>query len=135
MWSMNYGTVPDRARFLEHCAKRELSSFPMELTSSAEWEALKSAVNQGIDSHLEGVYLASDARIVDRTTKSGRLICQAGHVVINDPGSLHTLIRRLIEIGETEEWDNADNLDEEVDFPPALELASSILSALDIEWV
>lgn len=136
MWSMSYGTVPDRAKFLEHCAKRvdddgepdPLTSYPMELVDSGEWEAVKRAVNRGIDSHLEAVSV-SGVRIVDRKVGE-RIIARAGRVVIDDPGSLHTLIRRLVEgSGELDPGANEGSGD------PGLDLVSAILYTLDIEWV
>ena len=63
MWSMTYGIVPERERFLAHVAARRdedgapdpLTTYPMVIVDSAEWDAIKTAVNQGIDSHLEAI--------------------------------------------------------------------------------
>lgn len=135
MWSITYGTVPDRERFLSHCAARldddgesnPVGAYPMEIVNPIEWEAIKAAVNQGIDSHLEAVAF-SGADIVPRSTRSGRVICNAGHITISDPGSLHTLIRRLVEAADC--GDPSDN-----ENPPVLDLVSSVLYTLGIEWV
>jgi hypothetical protein len=123
---MTYGVLPERERFLAHCAARTdddgepdpVEAYPMKIVDDGEWAALAAAVNQGIDSHLEAV--ACEERAYGH---SG-----AGYLTVLDAGSLHTLIRRLI---ETADWSACG----EDDTPPGLALASNILDTIGIEWV
>ena len=110
MESMTYGVLPERAGFVERCEDR--MPYPMKIVDPDEWSALESAINVGIDAHLEA--------IACEETGPGRL-------TIEDAGSMHTLLRRLIEASESEDWS---------DGPPAgLDLASAILSTLGYEWI
>jgi hypothetical protein len=123
MWSLSYGTVPDRERFLTHCAARvdeggepdPVDTYPMKIVNQGEWSALASAINQRIDAHLEAV--VCEERAYGQTG--------SGYLTIKDPGSLHTLIRRLVD-GASWDEDGPD---------PGLDLASSILYTIGIEWI
>ena len=79
--------------------------YKMLIRSQREWEVIAEAVNQGIDSHLEGF------------TKS-YFNAYTGEIRIH-PSELHILIRRL---GESENEE-------------ALSLRSDILTTLDIEEI
>ena len=108
--SLEYGTLPDLKTIQEAWDKEELSDYKIEAVQH-DWTILASAINQGIDSHLEAIALE------ELEEKNGK-----GRVRILDPNSLHVLLRRLIETNDFEE-------------EGAIDLASGILQTLDIEWV
>lgn len=87
--------------------------FPMVLTYDA-YHVFAKAWNMGIDAHLEA--LTDRSSVEERDGKA--------HVSIH-PEELPTLVRRLFELGESE-----DHTDES---GPAQGLAESILYALDLE--
>lgn len=105
MESLSYGTLPPLEEFKTSVEERNewpADGYPMKLNSS-DFIHVQTAVNQGIDSHLEAVaFTQDDARIV-----------------ITDVGSMHTLLRRLLEDGSEE----------------AQDLASSIMFTLGFEWI
>jgi len=75
-------------------------------------EAIKAAVNQGIDSHLEACFIP-DRGDSYSLAANGRMIC------LVSPASLPVLVRRLLE-AESEESEN---------------LASSICVTLELELI
>jgi len=87
--------------------------FPMVLTYD-DYHVFAKAWNMGIDAHLEA--LTDRSSVEERDGKA--------HVSIH-PEELPTLVRRLFELGESE-----DHTDES---GPAQGLAESILYALDLE--
>ncbi len=108
--TLNYGAIPSLKLIQQAWDKQELTDYEIEARQH-DWTLLANVVNQGIDSHLEAIALEEfDGR-------HGK-----GGLRILDPNSLHVLIRRLI---ETE--DSSDD--------GAIDLASSILFTLDIEWI
>lgn len=112
MWCLSYGEIPDRKRFIEYAEKH--MPYPMKITDGAEWQALATAINQGIDSRLEAI--SCEERAYGQTG--------SGHLTIKDAASMHTLIRRLVE--GVENWDDED--------PAGMDLVSCILRTLEIEW-
>ncbi len=114
MISLSYGQMPTKAEFRRafadaHDGATE-TDFPMELVG-ADAEVATEAINQGIDSHLEAV---SFTQFPGRHGKLG--------INVQGADSLHTFVRRLSEM-------HGDGNDE------AGDLASGILTTLDIEWV
>jgi hypothetical protein len=109
---MSYGTLPDREAFIAH-VEPQLSDgvYPMRIASQREWADVARAINQGIDAHLEAVSCEAD-----HTT---------GRLVIKGAASLHTLIRRIVEDGES--WSDPD--------ASGMGLASAIMSTLGYEWI
>lgn len=109
MLSYTYGVLPPRevfdAQYVEHMQGK--TSYDIGNPTEEEWEAL-TALTGYIDAHLEAVDFEqySDSR--------GR-----PSIRIKGAGSLYTLIRRAIE----------------KDDDTALNLMSSILGTLGIEWV
>jgi hypothetical protein len=102
MVTLTFGELPLREGFLEHAA----GEYPMVIRDPKEWAVLATAINQGIDAHLEAVI----TRKADPTT---------GEIVIADAGSLYTLLRRLGESGDE----------------AAEDLASTIMYTLGYEWI
>ena len=123
MRTMTYGTVPERADFVE--AAGEIVPFEMVFRGRLEWEAMVQAINQGIDSHLEAIQVEEGPE---------------GKLTIKDAESLHTLVRRLTEIhngegpargryGAPTEYSDEEYRDE------AGAIAGDILCYVNIEWV
>lgn len=102
--TFTFGTCPEaliRSAVKEDCP----GGYSMTIKSQKEWQAIASAVNQGIDAHLEAF---------TRSTfdpKTGRCLVH--------PEELHVLLRRLFDSGDEESWS----------------LRSGILSTLGIEEV
>ena len=100
---------------LEEAIKQAASTldqdYSISMRAGDDFEALKAAVNQGIDSHLQAVGLAEQE--VETTQCGSRW---NGSI---SPDSLHVLVRRLMEAGD----EASDSL------------ASSICATLDIELV
>lgn len=114
---MTYGTLPKRAKFVRRVRPMIPDGYDMELVGSSVKPAID-AINQGIDSHLEAVFFEE---------------FEAGHklgIRIRDAGSLHTFLRRLLELDP-----DAYEYDPERESPPAEDLASAIMTTLDYEWV
>lgn len=101
--TLTYGELPD-AELLHELTKDQLpdGKYPMVLRGE-DFLLVQRLVNQGIDSHLEAVSFEQDGP----------------SIVLQDIGSLHTLLRRCLE----------DECEETEDF------AASVLQSLDIEWV
>jgi len=87
--------------------------YPMQLVSD-DYRVFAEAWNMGIDAHLEAMTERS----------SVEQIGHKAHISIH-PEELPTLVRRLFEIGETEDREDEDG--------PAFRLATDILSTLNIE--
>jgi hypothetical protein len=121
--SMTFGELPDREEFIRHVQPQlDDGGFPMSLVDMGEINALCEAVNIGIDSHLEAV---GCKQYTDTTYKQ----FPKWGLNVEDAGSMHTLLRRLIESDGF--WGEPD-ADED---PPAANLASSIMYCLGYEWV
>jgi hypothetical protein len=118
--SMNFGELPPREEFIKHCEPQ--MPFPMSLVDQDEIDAVVAAVNQGIDSHLEAVM---GRQYTDETYK--RFPKWAFEV--EDAGSMHTLLRRLIEADDF--WGDPDANED----PPIANLCSSIMTVLGYDWV
>lgn len=99
-----YGTTPAEV-ITEACKQQCPDGYPMIIRSKQEWSVLASAINQGIDSHLEA--------ITERSTFNS----STGECNVH-PEELHVLLRRM------------DNGDEEGE-----NLRVSILSTLGIEEI
>lgn len=87
-------------------------SYPMSLTSESEVAAVISAVNQGIDSHLEACFMPElgDAFAPGaRTTRSGAVITRTLECVVSQQ-SLPVLLRRLFESGDDQAWSLAEDI-------------------------
>jgi hypothetical protein len=119
MESLTYGTLPNKEEFVAYVSPQleteQRHGYPMELVG-ADVGYITKAINRGIDSHLEAVAWEHFKG------KYPHKLC----VRVLGAASLHTLIRRLIEIGEAEGL----HVDE-----GALDLASSIMYTLDYEWI
>ena len=133
---LDWGELPERESFLKHCAeeapeeerehRNDTAWFPEDgfsmVLCKEDEVVVTRAVNRGIDSHLEA--MAFD----QFPATHGRIgIC------IKDAGSLHTLLRRLVE----------QNADEETALEAAGKegsgvsgrLADDILGLLGYEWI
>jgi hypothetical protein len=109
MKSMTFGTVPSPEEFAKAWGAGDLDGYRMEFhEGSEEFMAFSVAIGQGIDSHLEAV------RFQEFTGSAGRRGFR-----VTDPGSLRTLVRRLVEAGDED----------------SESLASCIITTLDWEWV
>lgn len=100
----SYGMTPDsvvRQRAHAECPH----GFRMRIRCAHEWAAIASAVNAGIDAHLEALTKRSD---FDATTGACNVY----------PSELHVLCRRLLD-GDESAWD----------------LRSSILYSIGIEEI
>ena len=102
--SFTFGTTPKEV-IMEKINKYTPSGYPMHIKSQNEWAAIAKAVNQGIDSYLEGF------------TRS-KFDSKTGDCLVH-PEEMFTFLRRLFENGDEESWG----------------LRSSILQTLDIEEV
>ena len=120
--SLTFGEMPDRPAFDEIVADEPYS---LTIRNPALWTAVAAIINQGIDSHLEAV-----ACRADHTT---------GEIVFDDRSSLWTFLRRCTESDRSERrcdcgicraqtWGDMGE-DEPIN------LANSIMSTLDIEWI
>ena len=74
------GMTPDEV-IKERAIKQTPGGYPMTIRNNDEWKSLATAVNQGIDSHLEGF---TRSKFDNRT----------GECLVH-PEELHTLLRRL----------------------------------------
>lgn len=102
--SFSYGTTPEdiiKARVL----RQTPNGYPMTIRTQHEWTAIANAVNQGIDSHLEGF------------TRS-KFDPKTGECLIH-PEEMTTFLRRLYESNDEE----------------AMGLRSAILETLGIEEI
>jgi len=110
MTSLSYGTVPDREALERRCD----DAYPIgNLYPGSSDLATLERVTGHIDSHLESVHFTQDREQCAHPN---------GVRILIEPGSMHTLLRRL-----TERWEDGDE--------EAGDLASSILYTLDFEWV
>ena len=107
MKTLNYGELPTPTEIVSACGGE---SYPMELTGK-DIEIAVTVINQGIDSHLEAVFF--NRFEAEYSHKLGLSI---------DKRSMHTFLRRLIEM-----WESGND--------EAGDLASSILYTLNFEWV
>jgi len=103
MDTMSYGQVPERKSFIKKA--QPFMPYDMTIRSQDEWAIIAAAINQGIDSRLEGIFCDADE--------------STGEIVIHDPASLHTLIRRLSEDFEED----------------PLDFAACILHTIGYEWI
>lgn len=87
--------------------------YPMQLTGS-DYAQFAAAWNMGIDSHLEAL---TERSSVER-------VGHKAHIKVH-PEELPVLVRRLFELGESEDCEDEDG--------PATSLATGILHTLDIE--
>ena len=102
--SFTFGTTPKEV-IMEKVNKQTPNGYPMTIRSQNEWTAIANAVNQGIDSHLEGF---------TRSKFDGK----TGECLVH-PEEMFTFLRRLFENGDEESWG----------------LRSSILETLGIEEI
>ena len=102
--SFTFGTTPEEV-IKERVQKQTPSGYPMQIKSKEEWSTIANAVNQGIDSHLEGF------------TRS-KFDSKTGAINIH-PEEMTVLLRRLFEDGSDSAWG----------------LRSDILSTLNIEEI
>jgi len=102
--SFSYGTTPEEI-IKARVARQTPNGYPMTIKSQEEWTAIANAVNQGIDSHLEGF------------TRS-KFDPKTGECLIH-PEEMTTFLRRLAESNNEE----------------AMSLRSSILETLGIEEI
>jgi hypothetical protein len=106
MITLTYGVLPELSVIEQNFPD---NGYDIEChATSLDFESISNAIYQQIDSHLEAIFFKQNPGEYGKQK-----------FVINDAKSLHCLIRRLIES------DNDNSLD----------LASSILFTLDIEWV
>lgn len=106
--TLTFGIVPSNLWFRDAFAAQGIATFPVEMHEhSKEFAALQSAINVGIDSHLEAV------RFEKFAGSYGRRGFRFG------PPALRTLVRRLVDSGSDE----------------AESLASGIVASLGLEWV
>jgi hypothetical protein len=85
----SFGTTPANL-ILELTKAQTPNGYPMTIRSQTEWSAIASAVNQGIDAHLEAF---------TRSTfdpKTGRCLIH--------PEEMNTFLRRLFESDNDEAW-------------------------------
>jgi hypothetical protein len=85
--SFSFGTTPEDI-IKEKVLEQTPSGYSMHIKSQKEWSAIAKAVNQGIDSHLEGF------------TRSK---FDNGKCLIH-PEEMTTFLRRLYENGDEESW-------------------------------
>lgn len=116
MVGLTYGTLPTRKAFIRRVSPKMRGGYPMELAGRDEIRAVTEAIDQGIDAHLEAVFFE---QFRGAHGKFG--------LRIKDAGSLHTLLRRLLEQDQTEEQS------ERGEGPH--DLAASIMYTLDYEWI
>ena len=102
--SFTFGTTPEDV-IKEKVNKQTPSGYPMHIKSQEEWAAIAKAVNQGIDSHLEGFTRSKF------DNKTGKCLVH--------PEEMTTFLRRLYENDDEESWG----------------LRSSILETLGIEEI
>ena len=102
--SFTYGTTPENI-ILKQVRDQTPNGYSMHIKSNSEWRILAKAVNQGIDSHLQGF---------TRSTFDNK----TGKVLIH-PEEMPILLRRLME----------DSSDE------AMSLRTDILATLGIEEI
>ena len=113
MLTFTYGTLPTVKQITKRFPKK---GYNIEC-NKIEFTPLSAALNQGIDAHLEAIFFDHSAG------PHGKQV-----ILIKDAKSLQVLIRRLIEAGEK-------NADDDLDLELELDLASSILQTLGIEWI
>ena len=87
--TFSLGSTPEEL-IKERVMSQAPNGYPMHIKSQDEWDVIVQAVNQGIDSHLEGFTHSK----FDSTT---------GKVMIH-PEEMTTLLRRLYEDGDDEAW-------------------------------
>jgi len=85
--SFSFGTTPEEI-IKERVEQQTPGGYPMVIKDQETWSVIAKAVNQGIDSHLEGF---------TRSTFDN------GHVNIH-PEEMTTFLRRLYEDGSEEAW-------------------------------
>jgi len=102
--TFSFGETPENV-IRERTLEQTPTGYPMHIRSQNEWGEIAKAVNQGIDSHLEGFTQSTF------DSKTGKCLIH--------PKEMTTLLRRLYEIGNDEAW----------------ELRSSILETLGVEEV
>jgi len=87
--SFSFGTTPEEV-IKERVGKQTPSGYPMHIKNRAEWAAIAKAVNQGIDSRLEGFTRSTFDH------KTGKCLIH--------PEEMTTFLRRLYEGGDEESW-------------------------------
>ena len=96
MKTYNFGTTPKEV--ILQALKEQLGDKPYEMTLSRSDEpVIVKCVNQGIDSHLEGITELAQSR--EQNPCGSRLHLEFGH------NSLLVLLRRLLEEGSDEAHD------------------------------
>lgn len=120
MKSLTYGTLPDRKEFVRRVApKLKDEGYEMELVGDdADWAI--EVINQGIDSHLEAI------RFTEGTGRYGKL-----KITIEDAGSLHTFLRRLLDLPF--DYDDEDVAEGKAESPESF--VSSVMYTLGYEWI
>ena len=112
--TFSFGECPDPI-IQQACLDQCENGYPMTIKDPVEWGWIATAVNQGIDSHLEA--------LTNRSTFNN------GTCLIH-PEELHVLCRRLLEMGWNE---TEDQIQGRADSPHSLR--SAILTTLDIEEI
>jgi hypothetical protein len=102
--TFTFGTTPEDI-IRKKVNEQTPQGYPMLIRSQSEWAAIAKAVNQGIDSHLEGFTRSTFDH------KTGKCLIH--------PEEMTTFLRRLYESDDDEAWG----------------LRSAILSTLGIEEV
>ena len=102
--SFTFGTTPEKV-IKDRVLSQTPSGYPMHIKSQLEWDVIAKAINQGIDSHLEGF---------TRSTFDSR----TGKCLIH-PEEMTTFLRRLYESDDDEAWS----------------LRGSILETLNVEEI
>jgi hypothetical protein len=82
-----FGTTPEKV-IRERTLSQTPAGYPMHIKNQTEWAAIAKAVNQGIDSHLEGFTRSTFDH------KTGKCLIH--------PEEMTTFLRRLAEIGGNE---------------------------------
>jgi hypothetical protein len=131
MISMTWGELPSGEDFRAQCEATNSIPFKMELVPE-DYKVFAEAVNQGIDSHLEAVFLVDGVEEICDPFPKGKL-------AIADANSLRTLVRRLAEIGDRQ-WNEDDARPEgerlyDNENPPGASLASDIMGCIGFEWI
>ena len=130
MRSIAFGRLPPRRKFIEYANTPDPDNpgdnrFPVggyRIRFGADQglaDRVTRAVNVGIDAHLEAVF----------TRQPG-----PGVVVIQDPASMSTLLRRMLEHVETLDCPDHLTCSGDCDYEQALHEVGDILQTLGFEW-
>jgi len=87
-----------------------------------EWEALRRAINEGIDDHLEAVRFT-------QSPEPHRIPAFNKAKLVITPETLHVLVRRLMEFYDENDNEDGGMVDE------SQQMASVICDTLDIELI